>query len=186
MDFVRQGVAVRARTGADHVGGAAQAGGKDFFQRCVAAALRSPMGIGGSKYRRSGEEGFVESVWPGAFRRSVFERVGLFDENATTNEDAELNQRLLAAGARIYMSGDIVAHYYPRESMRALARQYFKYGQGRARTLLKHGRLLSIRPAVPFLWLVSGTVLLAPAPSHLLGFLTAPLSLPTGPTALPP
>jgi cellulose synthase/poly-beta-1,6-N-acetylglucosamine synthase-like glycosyltransferase len=142
------------------------------------------MGIGGSKYRRAGEDGFVESVWPGAFRRSVFERVGLFDENAITNEDAELNQRLLAAGSRIYMSRDIVAHYYPRESMRGLARQYFKYGQGRARTLLKHGRLPSIRPALPFLWLVSETVLLALAPWHLGGFSMAAYALATGAEAV--
>ncbi|HEV3189655.1 MAG TPA: glycosyltransferase family 2 protein [Polyangiaceae bacterium] len=183
-DFVRQCVAVLDRTGADNVGGAANAVGKTFFQRCVAAALRSPMGVGGSKYRRGGQDGFVESVWPGAFRRSVFERVGLFDENAITNEDAEFNQRLLASGARIYMSHDIVARYYPRESMRGLARQYFKYGQGRARTLLKHGRLVSIRPALPFLWLVSEAVLLVLAPWHLGGFSMAAYALATGAEAV--
>ncbi len=168
-DFVRQCVAVLERTGADNVGGAARPRARTFFQRCVAAALDSPLGIGGSRYRQPDAEGFVESVWPGAFRRSVFEKIGLFDPHAVTNEDAELNQRITAAGGRVYLSRDIVVHYYPRETPRALARQYFKYGQGRARTLLKHRRLLAWRPALPFLWLTGEVALLATWPWHPLG-----------------
>lgn len=168
-DFVRSCVRVLERTGADNVGGAARPKARTFFQRCVAAALSSPLGIGGSKYRTTDHEGWVESVWPGAFRRGVFERVGLFDPKAVTNEDAELNQRIIDAGGRVYLSRDIRVHYYPRESMRALARQYFKYGQGRARTLLKHRRFLSWRPALPFLWLVGEAALLATSPWHPIG-----------------
>jgi succinoglycan biosynthesis protein ExoA len=168
-DFVRKCVEVLDRTGADNAGGAARPQSRTFFQRCVAAALASPLAIGGSQYRKAEAEGFVESVWPGAFRRDIFERVGMFDPRAITNEDAELNQRIVEAGGRVYLSRDIVVHYYPRSSMRSLARQYFKYGQGRARTLLKHGRFLSWRPALPFLWLTSEAVLLATSPWHPLG-----------------
>jgi cellulose synthase/poly-beta-1,6-N-acetylglucosamine synthase-like glycosyltransferase len=184
-DFVRQCVAVLERTGADNVGGAARPKARTFFQRCVAAALRSPLGIGGSRYRKEDEEGWVESVWPGAFRRSVFESVGLFDPRAVTNEDAELNQRLADAGGRVYMSRDIVSHYYPRESPRALAKQYFKYGQGRARTLLKHRRFLSWRPALPFLWLLGETALAATSPwQPLFSWSLAAYALATGAEAV--
>ncbi len=183
-DFVQKCVAELERTGADNVGGAARPRAKTFFQRCVSAALRSPLGIGGSKYRKSDQEGFVESVWPGAFHRRVFERVGMFDPKAITNEDAELNQRILESGGRIYMSRDIVSHYYPRDSMRSLARQYFKYGQGRARTLLKHGKLPSARPALPFLGLVSEAVMLAVAPWQLGGLSLAAYALATGAEAV--
>jgi succinoglycan biosynthesis protein ExoA len=169
VDFVRKCVEVLDRTGADNVGGAARPRARTFFQRCVAAALASPLGIGGSKYRNADAEGDVESVWPGAFRREVFERVGTFDPQAIANEDAELNQRIVDAGGRVYMSPEIVAHYHPRGSMRALARQCFDHGQGRARTLLKHGRFLSWRPALPFLWLTSEAVLLATSVWHPLG-----------------
>jgi cellulose synthase/poly-beta-1,6-N-acetylglucosamine synthase-like glycosyltransferase len=165
-DFIRQCVTALERTGADNVGGPARPKARTFFQRCVAAALSSPLGIGGSRYRKDGQEGWVESVWPGAFRREVFERVGLFDPRAVTNEDAELNQRIVDAGGRVYLTPDIGVFYYPRESMRALARQYFKYGQGRARTLLKHRRFLSLRPAVPFLWMVGEAALFATSAWH--------------------
>ena len=106
--------------------------------------------MGGSAYRDASREGFVESVWGGAFRREVFEAVGLFDAAARANEDAELNQRILEAGGTVYLSRDVVSFYYPRASLRALAVQYYAYGQGRARTLLRRRRLLSPRPLVPF------------------------------------
>jgi succinoglycan biosynthesis protein ExoA len=184
-DFVRKCVEVLDRTGADNVGGAARPRARTFFQACVAAALASPLGIGGSHYRQAHEEGDVESIWPGAFRRDVFERVGAFDPGAITNEDAELNQRIVNAGGRVYMSREIVVHYYPRETMSQLARQYFKYGRGRARTLLKHGRFLSWRPAVPFLWLTGEVLLLATSPWHPLGILSlAAYGLVTGAEAV--
>jgi succinoglycan biosynthesis protein ExoA len=168
-DFVRKCVEVLDRTGADNVGGAARLRARTFFQRCVAAALESPLGTGDSQHRKADVEGDMESVWPGAFRREVFERVGTFDPRAIANEDAELNQRIVDAGGRVYMSPEIVVHYYPRESMRALARQYFKRGQARARMLLKHRRFPSWRPALPFLWLTSEAVLLGTSSWHPLG-----------------
>ena len=125
---------------------------KTFFQRALCAAFTSRLGTGGAAYRSEGAEGPVDTVFLGAFRRDVFERVGLFDPRAVTNEDAELNQRIIDSGGKVYLSPAIVVGYYPRESLSALTRQYFAYGQGRARTLLKHGGLLSGDP--PFLsWL---------------------------------
>ena len=148
-DYVRQCVAVLDETGADNVGGAARPLAYSDFQRALASALSSPLGVGGAGYRDANREGLVDTVFPGAFRRDVFERVGNFDPDAIANEDAEFNQRLLDAGGRIYLSRRIVVHYVPRGSMPALARQYFSYGQGRARTFAKHGRLPTIRPLLP-------------------------------------
>lgn len=172
-DYVARCVEVLARTGADNVGGAQRARATTPFQQALCAALESPLGVGGARYRSAAAEGFVDTVFLGAFRRSVFERVGLYDPGAVTNEDAELNQRILAAGGRVYLSREIVVHYSPRESYRALARQYFRYGRGRARTVLKHRRLVSLRPVLPFLVLAGGVVLAATNPLHGL----APLAL---------
>jgi succinoglycan biosynthesis protein ExoA len=159
--YVSACVDVLRKTGADNVGGAQRARAVTRFQRALCAALTSPLGVGGAAYRSAENEGYVDTVFLGAFRRSVFEAVGMYDEGAITAEDAELNQRLLAAGGKIYLSRDIEVHYYPRESFRKLALQYFKYGQGRARTLLKHRRLPKLRPMVPFLMVAGGAALLA-------------------------
>jgi glycosyltransferase involved in cell wall biosynthesis len=154
-DYLEKCVEVLERTGADNVGGAARVRAKSAVQRAVAAALSSPLGFGGASFRDSDAEGWVDTLFPGAFRREVFDKVGLFDEGAVVNEDAELNQRILQAGGRIYQSREIVVYYYPRDSLTGLARQYFRYGQGRARTLLKHRRFVRLRPALPFVGLVS-------------------------------
>jgi hypothetical protein len=181
---VRQCVAALERTGADNVGGAARPIATTFFQRCVAAAMQSPLMTGTSPSGGPDREGFVETAWPGAFRRDVFERVGLFDPNAVTSENAELDQRIVDSGGRVYQSRAIVAHYHPHPSMRTLARDYFRRGQGRARTLLKHGRLPSLRSALPFLGLVGEAAVLVVAPWHIGGLSVAAYVLVTGAEAV--
>jgi len=162
-DYVRRCVETLERTGADNVGGAQRAKARTPFQAALCAALVSPLGVGGAKYRSAEAEGFVDTVFLGAFRRRVFETVGLWDPGAITNEDAELNQRILDSGGQIYLSKDIVVHYFPRDSIKTLAKQYFRYGRGRARTLLKLGRFPTLRPLLPF-FLVSGAAALLVTP----------------------
>jgi succinoglycan biosynthesis protein ExoA len=163
-DYVRKCVEVLERTGADNVGGSQRARARTAFQRALCAALGRPLGVGGARYRSPDAEGFVDTVFLGAFRRRVFETVGLWDPGAITNEDAELNQRILDTGGQIYLSRDIVVHYFPRDSLKTLARQYYKYGIGRARTLLKLGSFPNLRPALPFLMVVGGATLLLVPP----------------------
>ena len=162
-DYVRKCVETLERTGADNVGGAQRAKAKTFFQRALCAALTSPLGVGGAKYRSHDAEGFVDTVFLGAFRRKVFETVGLWDPNAITNEDAELNQRILDSGGQVYLSRDIIVHYFPRDSFKTLAKQYFKYGRGRARTLIKLGTFPTLRPLLPF-FMTSGAAALVSIP----------------------
>jgi glycosyltransferase involved in cell wall biosynthesis len=165
-DFVRQCVAVLDETGAENVGGSARPLSESWFQRAVCAALGSKLAVGGSAYRHADAEGFSDTVFPGAVPRHVFDVVGKFDGNAITNEDAELNQRILRAGGRVYVSRRIVVHYFPRDSFSGLAKQYFKYGKGRARTFLKHKGLPTLRPMVPFFMVVGGAAMLATSHLH--------------------
>lgn len=150
-NYVAAAISALRRTGALNVGGAVRLRAKTPFQKALCAALESPLGVGGSGAWNVARTGFVESVWGGAFRRQTFELVGLYDPAARTNEDAELCQRIIERGGRVYQCRHVINHYYPRKSYGALVRQYFAYGLGRARTLCRHGRLLSLRPIVPFI-----------------------------------
>ncbi|MEZ4295986.1 MAG: glycosyltransferase family 2 protein [Polyangiaceae bacterium] len=163
-DYVSKCIDALERSGADNAGGAQRARARTWFQKALCAALTSPMGVGGASYRSAENEGYVDTVFLGAFRRRVFETVGMYDPKAITNEDAELNQRILSAGGKVFLSKDVVVHYFPRDSFTKLAQQYYKYGRGRARTLLKLGKFLSVRPALPFMMVVGGAVLLATSP----------------------
>jgi succinoglycan biosynthesis protein ExoA len=162
--YVRTCVEKLAATGADNVGGAQRAKAKTTFQRALCAALTSPVGVGGARYRDATAEGFVDTVFLGAFKKAVFERIGLYDPRAITNEDAELNQRLLETGGKIFLSRDIEVHYYPRDSFQTLAKQYWKYGRGRARTLLKLGRFPTLRPMIPFAMVIGASALVLVPP----------------------
>lgn len=163
-DYVSQLIDAFVRTGADCAGGAQRAKAETWFQKALCAALTSPLGVGGAAYRSPEKEGWVDTVFPGAFRRSILEKVGLYDVKAVTNEDAELQQRILEAGGKVYLSNKVVVHYYPRKSFRLLSKQYFKYGDGRARTLLMHKRFPVLRPLVPLAFVVGGITLIVVPP----------------------
>lgn len=131
--------------------------GSGCMQRAIAAVSNSRLGTGGSAHRVGGFSGFVDHGHHAAFRRSMFEAAGGYDPAFEANEDAELDVRIRGLGGRIWLAGDIEVGYFPRRSLRALGRQYFRYGSGRARTWLKHRERLRLRQtAAPLL--VLGTL----------------------------
>jgi hypothetical protein len=91
----------------------------------------------------------VETVYLGCFRRSIFERVGLFDEGLVRNQDDELNDRIVAAGGRIWLSPHIRSTYVGRSSFRALWRQYYQYGYWKVRVLRRHPGARRLRHLAP-------------------------------------
>jgi hypothetical protein len=88
-------------------------------------------------------------VYLGCFRRSIFERVGLFDEELVRNQDDELNDRILAAGGRIWLDPRIRSTYFNRGSLRALWRQYYQYGYWKVRVLHRHPHARRLRHVAP-------------------------------------
>src|SRR5204863_2792068 len=97
--------------------------GATRLQRAIAAARASRLGHQPDSHIYSAAEGFVppQSVAV-AYRRSVFERVGLFDENFDACEDVELNHRVARAGLRCYFTPRVAVHYYPRSSLTCMFR----------------------------------------------------------------
>jgi succinoglycan biosynthesis protein ExoA len=84
-----------------------------------------------------------------AYRRTVFDQVGLFDENFDACEDVELNHRVDRAGLRCFFTPQIEVRYYPRASLSGIFRQLFRYGRGRVRLLRKHRDTLSLKSLLP-------------------------------------
>jgi glycosyltransferase involved in cell wall biosynthesis len=180
-DFLRRCVDTLERTGADSAFGAAKARGSSFLQRCVAAALRSPLGVGPGE---EADEGWADGVRPGAFRREVFERIGLYDDFCPADEDTELRRRIHASGGRVECSRELDADFAPRDSLKTLARRSFGFGRGRARTLLKHGRFASWGPSLPMLWLLGEVAFAVTAPRRALVWSLAAYALATGAEAV--
>lgn len=149
--FVRGLVETLERTAADSVVVPMDSAGESCLQKAVAWVSDTPLGSGGSAHRGGRRSGFVDHGHHAAFRAEQFRRVGGYDETFTHNEDAELDCRLRAAGAQIYLDADIRVVYRPRASLGGLWRQYFAYGRGRSRTVRRHpGSMRARQLAVPF------------------------------------
>lgn len=148
--------------------------GKSPMQRAIAAAQNSKLGNGGSAHRSQGTSRFVEHGHHAAFDRAFFTRLGGYDERFTHNEDAELDVRAVAAGGRIWMCCDAAITYIPRDRLIALAKQYFRHGQGRARTTMLHRQPPRPRQMAPVVALAGCVVGLLLAMIHPI-FLLLPL-----------
>lgn len=154
-DYLRSVVEALKRTEADNVGGLMRPVGRSLMEKAIALAMCSPFGVGGGKFHYCEKEIFVDTVYLGAYRREVFEKIGLYDQEAHYSEDDELNYRLIKSGGKILLSPTIRSRYFPRSSLSALWKQYYNYGRGKARTVKTHGRLPAWRHVVPSIWVLS-------------------------------
>lgn len=143
------------KTGASCVGGTMNPIGKTRVQRAIAFCMSHPLGVGDAKFHLGGHSGYVDTVYLGFYRKEVFKKIGLYDTRFFTNEDAELNLRIIKSGGKIYLNDKIQVEYFPRESIGKLAKQYFRYGEGRAKTVKKHWKITSFRQVAPPLFVLS-------------------------------
>ncbi len=156
-------------TGAVNVGGVMAAEGQSLFERSVARAMRSPLGVGASRFHTGGGAGEVDTVYLGAFRKEALLAVGGFDERFTRAQDWELNFRLRQAGGVVYFDPRLVVTYRPRSTIKALAKQYFEYGRWRRVVSRRHQGTINYRYLAPPFTVVA-TLL-----SVLFGLLTSPV-----------
>ena len=149
-DFIRQSVRYLYQTGASCVGGPIHSISDSFVGKAIALAMSSPFGVGNALFRYSRHEQYVDTVAFGAYRRKVFHKIGLYDENLVYNEDDEFNSRLRERGGKIFLTPAIQSFYYTRPSLRRLWRQYYHYGLGKVRVIQRHRHVAMTRHFVPF------------------------------------
>jgi succinoglycan biosynthesis protein ExoA len=138
------------RTQADAVVVPMDSIGDTCLRQAVAWVSDTLVGSGGAAHRGGKKSGYVDHGHHAAFKMAAFIGASGYDESFSHNEDAELDCRLTALGARIFLDSSIRIHYIPRGTLRDLWRQYFAYGRGRSRTVRKHPKSVRFRQsAVP-------------------------------------
>ncbi len=180
-DYAANCVKYLEETGADNVGGpwATVAADESLSARLVAAILSSPFGVGNSKFRTSREEGFVDTVPFGAFRREIFDRVGMYNEKLVRNQDNELNARIRKAGGKIYITPALTTHYHPVKNFLGLLKYAFKTSQWHIFTLRENRGSMGVRHLAPAMFLLLLLILMpasfasATALAFLIGILCA-------------
>lgn len=152
----------------------------NWFAKACACAQNSLIGTGGAAHRlldRAGPAALreVDHGHHALFRMDDFRALGGYDETFTHNEDAEYDTRLRAKGGTILLAGRLCIDYYPRATARALMRQYYQFGRGRARHWLKHRNPLRLRQMAPIL--VAPALILALLGSFVWALFAAPAAL---------
>ena len=151
-EYIPRLVGALLETGADNVGGCLitlPADGTAVAQ-AIAIAMGHPFGVGNAHFRIGAREArFVDTVPFGCFRRDVFNRVGMFDEELVRNQDDEFNHRIIRAGGRVKLIPDVVCYYYARGSLRQAARMFYQYGAFKPLVARKVGRIMTVRQLVP-------------------------------------
>jgi hypothetical protein len=148
-DYARVAVETLERTGAANVGGIMDARGISFFERAVARAYGTRIGLGGTPHHVGGVEGAADTVYLGCFRTESILNVGLFDEGVKRGQDWDLNRRLREAGGLVWFTPKLRVLYRPRPTLAQLARQMISTGLWRGELARRYPAANGIRYFVP-------------------------------------
>jgi succinoglycan biosynthesis protein ExoA len=164
-DYIDHCVEALEQGHGDNVGGVWEIhpGGETWMARAIAYAAAHPLGVGDAHYRHTNQAQAADTVPFFAFRRSLVERIGVYDETLLTNEDYEFNVRIRQAGGKVWLDPSIRSIYYARPTLAKLAQQYWRYGYWKGRMLMRYPHTLRWRQALPPLFVASliGLCLLA-------------------------
>lgn len=144
-DYIRIAMETLLAQNAVNVGGVMAAEGITPFQRAVARAMRSPLGVGNSRFHTGGAAGECDTVYLGVFKKSALLEIGGFDERFIRAQDWELNFRLRSRGGKVWFEPRLHVTYRPRKNFRLLAKQYFEYGRWRRAVSRRHMGTVNLR-----------------------------------------
>jgi len=127
-NYAASAVKILNTTGAANVGGMMIAKGRTAFQKAVAFGYNSRFGLGGGSFHVGGQSGPADTVYLGCFRKSIITELGLYEAKWVRGQDWELNLRIRQAGHTVWFDPELKVGYYPRESIKALGRQFYSTG----------------------------------------------------------
>lgn len=160
--YVSTAVRLLTEMDAANVGGIMYAEGETDWEKAVAAAMTSRIGVGNASFHTGGLAGPADTVYLGVFRREVLEQHGGYNEEFIRAQDWELNYRIRQNGGLIWFTPQLSVTYRPRPSVRALAKQYKDYGRWRRVVTRYHRGSVNFRylaPPIAVAGVVAGLVL---------------------------
>lgn len=159
--YVDTAVRTLEATGAANVGGLMAAEGTTPFERAVARAMTSVLGVGAARFHTGGAAGPADTVYLGVFRRESLEQVGGYDPHFVRAQDWEMNHRIRQSGGLVWFTPELRVRYRPRATISALSRQYFEYGRWRRVVSRTHRGTINLRylaPPAAVVGVVAGSV----------------------------
>jgi len=161
-DYISKCIKYLNQYNADNVGGIWKIMPRThtLINKAIVFASSSIFGAGDAYYRRGYSRGpkWVDTVFGGCYKKEVFEKIGLFNENLIRSQDMEFNLRLKRAGGKILLVPDIISYYYPKSNLKDFFRHNFSDGIWSTYPLKFEVRIFSWRHLVP-LFFVSSLIL---------------------------
>ena len=139
----------------DNVGGIAETEASGYKGRAIAKMLSTKFGVGGADFRIGNGNRYVDTVPFGAFRKEVFERVGLFNPKLIRSEDNDMNSRIRESGGKIWLAEDIRFKYYCRDTIYGVLKMGLQNGNALFFTLKENPKAMCMRHFIPLLFVLS-------------------------------
>ena len=159
-DYIRLSVETLLTKECDNAGGVFETHGRGFMGEAIAEMLKTPLGVGNATYRLTQEDGYVDTVPFGCWKKELFDRIGGFDERMTRNQDNELNHRIRKNGGKVYLNHNIRVQYYCRDTMRGIMKMGYMNGKWNVITMTLVPGSMGVRHFVPLAFVASTVGLL--------------------------
>lgn len=125
------------------------------WKETLLLAESSMFGSSIAPYRRNIGKTYVKSMFHAAYRKEVFEKVGLFNEDLGRTEDNEIHYRIRKAGYKFCFDSDIISYQHTRNSLKKMLKQKYANGYWIGRTSKVCPQCLSIFHFVPFTFVIA-------------------------------
>ena len=121
----------------------------------IAECLSNKFGMGNSYFRVGAKEVMsVDTVPFGCFRKSLFNKIGLYDTDMIRNQDDELNGRIIKNGGKIYLLPEVEIKYFARDKISKVRKMFYQYGLYKPLGNKKLGAPATIRQFFPLLFVI--------------------------------
>ena len=125
-NYISKCVETSIKYKADNVGGVLKTISKknNIIAKSIIECLSNSFGVGASHFRKGlNKITEVDTVFGGCYKKNIFKKIGLFNENLIRSQDMELNIRLKKASGKILLNPEIISYYYPKSTLK----EFFKH-----------------------------------------------------------
>jgi glycosyltransferase involved in cell wall biosynthesis len=131
---------------------------KTVKSNAIKKVLTNKFGVGNGLFRIGiTKPTLVDTVPFGCYKKEIFNKIGLMNEDLIRNQDIEFNKRLAQNGGKVFLVPNVSCTYYARETYLPIALNNFKNGYWNPLTIYftKNFSSLSVRHFVPLLFVLS-------------------------------
>lgn len=125
------------------------------WKAALAAAESSAFGSGIAVYRRKFERQYTVTLAHAAYRKSVFDKVGRYNELLRRTEDNDMHYRMRKAGYKFCLCDNIVSYHHVRSSLKTMLKQKFGNGYWIGITLSVQPKCFSVYNFVPLVFVLA-------------------------------